>query len=55
MTFHSLGFVIKRAAAFRVCLPSVLGWVRVFLRAVFTEMWNKKWGSWGKVIFVRKK
>ena len=37
MTFQSLGYVIKCAAAFRVCPPSVLGSVRGFVRAVFTE------------------
>ena len=55
MTFQSLGYVMKRATAFRACPPSVLGWVRVFVRAVGTEnseKTKKSGGSGEKVIFV---
>ena len=55
MTVQSLGYVVKRAAAFRVCPPSVIGYVRVFLRALSTEMGKKRGGSGEKVIFVGKK
>ena len=50
---------MKNAAGFRVCLgiapPSILGEVRVFVRAVFTEMGEKRGGSGEKVIFVGEK
>ena len=55
MTFQSLGYVMKRATAFRACPPSVLGGVRVFVRAVGTEnseKTKKSGGSGEKVIFV---
>ena len=49
MTFQSLGYVMKRAAAFRVCPPTVLGLVRVFVRV--TEMGKRKAGL-GKKCFL---
>ena len=45
---------MKRAAAFRVCPHSVLGEVRVFVRAVSAEMGKKRRVSGEKVIFVGK-
>ena len=46
---------MKRAAAFWVCSPDVLGWVRIFFRAVVTEIGKNREGSGEKVIFVEKK
>ena len=46
---------MKRAAAFRVCPPSVLGKVRVFVRPVVNEMGETRGGSGEKLIFVGKK
>ena len=55
MTFQSLGYVMKHEAVFRVCAPSVLGEVRVFVRALFTDMGEEKGGVWGNSGFARKK
>ena len=44
----SLGYITKRAAAFRVWCPSALGWVKVVLRVVVTEL-GEKIGSGEKV------
>ena len=55
MTFQSLGCIMKRAAAYRVCSPSVLGYISVFVRAVFTQMGKKSCGFWGKSHFCRRK
>ena len=52
MTFQSLGYVMERAAAFRVCPPSVLGYVRVFVTAVLAEMEGEEGGRRGKEGFV---
>ena len=54
MTFQNVGYILKCAAAFRVCPPSVLGWGRVFVKAVVTEMGKKRGGSGKKVIFAGK-
>ena len=45
---------MKRAAGFMVCPPSILGKVRVFVRAVIVEMGKNKGGTGGKVSFVGK-
>ena len=50
MAFQKLGHFMNQAAEFRVYPPSALGKVRVFLKAVFTNM-----GSGGNVNFVGKK
>ena len=56
MAFQSLGYVMKRAAACRVCPTRELSLVRVFVRAVLTEMGKKRGGSESaeKVIFGKK-
>ena len=48
----SFGSVMTRAAALRVCPPSVLGQVRVLVRAVVTQMGEKRGGSWERASFV---
>ena len=45
MPFQSLGYIMKLTAGFKVCPPSVLGYVGYFVRAVFTEMGKREGGT----------